>query len=483
MSHGPQTNRRKVSAAPIVAFRRLGVSRAPHDTRVILGTVHVLGAGIGGLFAARVLSDHAERVVVVDSDAATADITGAPRPGVPQGAQLHTLLPGGLRQLECWYPGAARQAEARGAVLPGAERSVSYVDGIRQVDTPNVNPLVCSRPLLEGLIRERTLGLPNVETAVGRATGLTYDRQRVTAVRYETVAGETTQATDFVVDATGRGSRIAHWLGAGGWPRPTLERLPVGVRYTTAYFRRAPDWDGPLSGIARLNAQPGFAGAAVNAIEGGRWAVMLASYGDAPVGWDADTFRARCEELPPVYREAVRGRPMGPLVSFRHPESRWRHLEELENLPARLAVTGEAVASFNPVYGQGMSSAMLHASCLSEYLRGDPDLDTPARHFFDLQYVVTAAAWQTSTAADAARLGPVGHAATPAQRRIVWATRNVLAAAVHDREVATAFRDVSFMLTHPATLLEAGLVRRAARANGVTDAEFDREYGPLGEAH
>jgi hypothetical protein len=53
-----------------------------------------------------------------------------------------------------------------------------------------------------------------------------------------------------------------------------------------------------------------------------------------------------------------------------------------------------------------------------------------------------------------------------------------MAAAVHDEEVATAFRDVSFMLAHPATLLAPGLVRRAARAAGAPDGEYDRVYGP-----
>jgi 2-polyprenyl-6-methoxyphenol hydroxylase-like FAD-dependent oxidoreductase len=442
--------------------------------------VHVLGAGIGGLFAARVLSDHAERVVVIDPDAGQRGTNAAPRPGVPQGSQVHTLMPGGLRQLERWYPGVVRHAEARGAVLPGPDRSASYVDGIEQVSTPNVNPLSSSRPLLEGLVRERTLRLPNVETAAGRATGLVYDAERVAAVRYSTAAGERVRATDFVVDATGRGSRIADWLVAGEWPRPRLERLDVDVRYVTAHFRRSPDWTGPLSGITRFSpraASARFAGAAVNAVEEQRWAVMLASYGDDLRALDIEGFRARCDELQPVYQEAAKGRLVGGLVPFRHPDSRWRHFEDLDRFPARLAVTGEAVASFNPVYGQGMTSAMLHASCLSEYLRGEPDLRTPVRHFFELQHVVVAAAWQMSTTADAGRLGPGGQQTTPAQRRTAWATRQITAAAVHDSEVATAFRDVSFMLAHPATLFAPDLVRAAARANGVPNGQYDREYG------
>ncbi|MBO1334335.1 NAD(P)/FAD-dependent oxidoreductase [Streptomyces sp. VRA16 Mangrove soil] len=472
-----------MSASPIAVFQRLSAPRAPTETPVLFGTVHVLGAGIGGLLAARILSDHAERVVAIEPEGGEGGIGGAPRPGVPQGSQLHTVMPGGVRQLERWYPGVTAQAEARGAVLPDPNRSASYLDGVEQVSTPNVNLLLCGRPLLETLIRERTLRLPNVQTAVGRVSGLVYEGERVAAVRYSTSAGESVQASDFVVDATGRGSRIADWLEAGDYPRPRLERLDVDVRYVTGHFQRSPDWTGPLSGIARFSPQAAsarFAGAAVNAVEGRRWAVMLASYGDDPQVLDAEGFQARCEALPPVYQEAVRGRLVGGLVPFRHPDNRWRHFEALDRFPARLVVMGDAVASFNPVYGQGMSSAMLHASCLSEYLRGEPDLDTSARHFFELQRVVVAAAWQTSTAADTARLGLVGPPSSPEQQRTAWAMRHIMAAAIHDSEVAAAFRDVTFMLSHPATLLAPDLVRRAARANGVPDAEYDRAYGPVG---
>ncbi|MFH9089909.1 FAD-dependent oxidoreductase [Streptomyces sp. NPDC017673] len=470
-----------MSASPIAVFQRLGASRAPADTPALFGTVHVLGAGIGGLFAARVLSDHAERVVVIDPDAGAGDDGRAPRPGVPQGSQVHTLLPGGLRQLERWYPGAARQAEARGAVLPGPDRSASYVDGVQQIPTPNVDPLLCTRPFLEGLVRERTLGLPNVEPVAGRVTGLVHDGRRVTAVRYTTGAGEVVRAGDFFVDATGRGSRMADWLAAGEWPRPRTERLHVDVRYVTAHFARSPGWTGPLSGITRHSprfASGRFAGAAVNAVEDRRWAVMLASYGDDPQVSDAEGFRARCAALQPVYQEAVKGRLTGRPVPFRHPDNRRRHFEALDRFPARLVATGDAVASFNPVYGQGMSSAMLHASCLSEYLCGEPDLDMPARHFFALQHVVVDAAWQTSATADAVRLGLAEGPGAGPRSRTDWAMRHIMAAAVHDSRVAEAFRDVSFMLAHPATLLAPGLVRRAARANGVPDEEFDRAYGP-----
>lgn len=168
---------------------------------------------------------------------------------------------------------------------------------------------------------------------------------------------------------------------------------------------------------------------------------------------------------------------MGEVVPYRHPDNRWRHFESPDRFPARLAVVGDAVASFNPVYGQGMSSAALHASCLSEYLRSAPDLDAPARQFFDLQKVIVEAAWQTSTAGDAARLGRTKPPTTDGERRQAWVMQQIRAAAGRDLQVGTAFRAVGFMTAHPATLFAPDLVLRAARVNDVPDEEIRRAYG------
>jgi 2-polyprenyl-6-methoxyphenol hydroxylase-like FAD-dependent oxidoreductase len=451
----------------VAIFERLGTSAAPENTHVLFGTVHVLGGGVAGLVAARVLADHAERVVIVEPDGPEAGERRRPRPGVPQGHQVHTLLPGGRTQLERFYPGIVEQALDRGAVLSRPEASRAYIDDVEQVNTPNQELVCSSRPFLESLIRQRTLAAAHIEVVTGRAVGLEFTGDAVTGVRYATGGVETVEPTDFVVDATGRSSRLSDWLERGGWQRPEMERLPVDVRYVTAFFERSPR-SSALSAISRYS--PGFpskglATAAVNAVEDDRWMVMLAYFGGEGARVNTEDFLARCRDLQPLYQEAVGGRLIGEVVPYRHPDSRWRHIEALDHFPARLVVVGDAVASFNPVYGQGMSSAALHASCLSEYLRSAPDLDTPAQLFLDLQKVVVEAAWQLSTGADAVRLGVATPPATEAERRTAWALQQVRAAAAHDVAVATALRAVGFMTAHPATLGTPELVQRAVRVN------------------
>src|SRR5687767_2521213 len=98
-------------------FARISAAVPPDDQKVLFRRAVVLGGSIAGLMAARVLSDHAGEVLIIErddiaaldvpDDRIAADPTGAvaPRPGVPQGSQVHALLPSGQIQLERWFPG------------------------------------------------------------------------------------------------------------------------------------------------------------------------------------------------------------------------------------------------------------------------------------------------------------------------------------------------------------------------------------------
>jgi hypothetical protein len=113
-----------------------------------------------------------------------------------------------------------------------------------------------------------------------------------------------------------------------------------------------------------------------------------------------------------------------------------------------------------------MSSAALHASCLSDYLTSGPELNRAATGFFTLQSVVTDAAWTLSAGPDAARLDAAQGSEVPedvAHRR--WAMNQVLQATLRDQAVADAFSAVSFMVAHPSILAEPALLDLAVRAN------------------
>ena len=114
----------------------------------------VLGGSVAGLMAARVLSEHADQVLIIERDdlaaldvpdgRVAADPAGAisPRPGVPQGSQVHALLPSGQIQLERWFPGFVDAALTAGAVSPPPDGIRSDMDG-ELLKRPTGLPRVC----------------------------------------------------------------------------------------------------------------------------------------------------------------------------------------------------------------------------------------------------------------------------------------------------------------------------------------------------
>ncbi len=146
------------------------------------------------------------------------------------------------------------------------------------------------------------------------------------------------------------------------------------------------------------------------------------------------------------------------MVPVREPETVVRL-----DTPAGLVVAGDAVASFNPVYGQGMTSAALHASCLSGWLRSRPDLTAPARGYFDAVRVVVDAAWQVSTLSDL----DLPHVDGPYPRGhkvLSWFGGRLLEASVSDPVLNERLAAVTQMNAHPDALRSPGTVLRTLRS-------------------
>ena len=68
---------------------------------------------------------------------------------------------------------------------------------------------------------------------------------------------------------------------------------------------------------------------------------------------------------PPRIRQ---GEPIGDVAFHKYPTSRWRRYDKLDRFPAGIMPFGDAVASFNPTFGQGMTMTSLQAGHLRRAL-------------------------------------------------------------------------------------------------------------------
>ncbi|GAA2355818.1 hydroxylase [Catellatospora methionotrophica] len=436
----------------------------PVGMRRLMPRAVVLGGSVAGLMAARVLSDHADEVVIIERDAP--DSGDGPRPGVPQGSQVHGLLPAGQQQFERWFPGFIAEAIAAGAVVPPFGSFEFIMNGALRTAKPirlEQPGLVSTRPFLENLIRSRTLAVPNIRVVTGRAEGLIVEGERVVGARYVGDDGAAEISAGMVVDAMGRSSRLSDWLADHGFDRPPMQRMGIKLNYATAMFRRDPNMGDTWGSIAFDDGSGGVPRiGGVNPVEGDRWMVLIAGYADDRPSRDPEEFVKRCvEQFPAKFGEVATGCEMiGPVITYHQADSRRRDFHQAKHLPAGLVAAGDAVASFNPIYGQGMTSAALHASCLSAYLRADPDLDRPARRYFELVRVVVDAAWQTSTLSDLG-LAHVDGPYPPGYALISRISGRIARASITDDAVNHKLGLVTMMLAHPNSLMSPAFVLRA----------------------
>jgi 2-polyprenyl-6-methoxyphenol hydroxylase-like FAD-dependent oxidoreductase len=415
----------------------------------------VLGSGIAGLLATRVVADAYERVTVVERDPLPE--VAATRRGVPQGRHAHNLLPSGAQIIGELFPGLLDSLEAGGVPVVRDFTQIRFCPSghLLRLEGSSDEPLIYqpSRPHLEGQLRARIRALPAVEfTDRTEAVGLiaTPSRDRITGVRIvRRAAGavEETLAADLVVDATGRGGRTPAWLATLGCEQPTEERLPIDVRYASRHLRLRARALGGQKFIA-IGATPDRpTGFVLFAQEADRWILTAIGYGAHHPPTDPNGFLAfiRTVAPPDVLDAILDAEPLDDIVTFRFPADIRRRYDRLRRFPAGLLVFGDAICSSNPSYALGMSVAALHAAALRDSLAaGDNHL---AERFFRAAAEPTSAAWRLTVGSDL-RLPHVPGSRPLPVRFINAYVDKVLTAAESDPVVAEQFVRVA-ALQHP----------------------------------
>lgn len=442
----------------------------------------VIGASMAGLLAARVLADHFDEVVLLERD--QLPTRPAPRKGTPHAVHPHGLLARGCAVLEALFPGFVEALVQRGALLGDIHRDIEFCVAGRPLaaGTAGQPGLCASRLMIEHEVRRRVLSRPGVR-CLERVSVLepVHDAAlaRVTGVRFRDAGEEGPSrviGAALTVDCSGRGSRSPAWLADWGYEPPPEEKVEIGICYVSAYFERTGELDVgkgvmpvAIIGATADSPRPGVLIAQEPDAEGrARWVVGVGGYsGDHPESTLAGLReRTRALGSESLRRVAFEGTPIGPVLRYQIPVSVRRRYERLARFPQGFLLLGDAMTTFNPIYGQGMTVAAIEAEALArELARGGAAARTLARRYFKAAARAVDVPWQLATGGD------LGIAAVPGPRPLPVRLLNryvgrLQRAAMRDATVSLAFHRVLHMLAMPPSLFAPAVLWRVWRHGG-----------------
>ncbi|GAB3651768.1 hypothetical protein GCM10027589_08770 [Actinocorallia lasiicapitis] len=426
------------------------------------------------------LTEHFEKVTLIERDVFPAEPVF--RAGVPQGRHLHVLWTRGMEILSELFPGFVDDLLAEGAADLRIPKDFLWLtaEGWRErFDTDRM--LTFSRGLLDWVVRRHVLALPNLTVTTGvEVTGLT-GTGHVTGVEFRERqrGGEAGRLTaDLVLDASGRGSRAPEWLARLGHPFPRETLINPLLGYASRYYA-IPDGFDPGWRALYLQADPPHTRRTGGLFpqEGGRWICSLSGAGRDYPPTTEEGFLDYAKNLrSPVLYEAIKNaEPLTPIVSFRDTANKRRHYDRMRSWPEGFAVIGDAVCSFDPIYGQGMTVAALSALELDRTLA-----ERRSTAWFQRRARRTAAgAWLVATGEDC-RYAETEGPTVPLHTKVINAyVSKVIAAANVQPKAQAELIDVLALKAAPTSLFRPGTLLRV-----LTNTEVPKtSYQELSTSH
>lgn len=436
----------------------------------------VIGSGIAGLLAARILADYFDQVTIVERDRFSEQ--PAPRQGVPQSYFIHVLLTQGQRILEQLFPRLTNELEHKGAPAIDwtTDCSLLLLDSWAPRFPSDLVSRACTRNLLETVIRQRLVKYSPVEfLEATQVTGLLANlgNTTVTGVKIQDSNGIVVElAAQLVLDASGRSSKAPQWLKSLGYEMPLETAVNSFLGYACRRYQSLGDSFLDSKALYVMPKAPEHPrGSVIYQVEEGQWMVSLIGVGrDYPPTDEAGFLDfARNLRSSKIYEAIKDGQPLSPIYGYRRTENRWRKYEHLNKSPENFIVLGDAVCAFNPVYGQGMTVAALGALTLNKCLKhqyerhSNRELIGFARYFQKQLAKVNTVPWLMATGDDFRWSTTQGQQPDFMTQLMHWYLDQVMKVASERAEVYKVFIEVIHLLKPPTAFFQPAILMQVLK--------------------
>jgi 2-polyprenyl-6-methoxyphenol hydroxylase-like FAD-dependent oxidoreductase len=359
-----------------------------------MADIIIVGGSVSGLATALALSQAGHDIQILERDeteppeTAEEAHTAWPRPTVPQAVHSHAFGSLGVGLLLSRAPEIYRALVDAGAaeISLGDRMPPTLDDRTPQPGDEELRMLACRRSTFELVLQREVLSRPGIQMNRGvTIRGLeitTSGPPRVTGVR--TANGHVWQS-DMIIDATGRRSAFAGWLGDCGMPVPESRVEDCGITYYTRFYRSlTPQPPGPLNrgfgagwlwdshtAVLFLGDNHTFS-ISIGVLPEDKEMKLLRVE-------DAFTAAVRTTPLLAPWVEPGVSEPISPVYAMGGLDNSLRGAGGAAHQPVPgLLGVGDSVCTTNPAYGRGVSLALAHAYQLADVLAAEPDV-SPAQ--------------------------------------------------------------------------------------------------------